>query len=163
MNYKNIKLILFFLVHADINSSASLELSLEDLFNNSTIVPFRYKETEKLVTIRIIPQGPFYITFSTSKLISTGSIILGFNKNHLKYKKYGNTENERVLKETFFYEDINDFTINVKNNEIKFQNLDSLKSSSFNGNFTDFIFMGFSSYNPAKWTVHEGNHGNINL
>ena len=95
--------------------------------------------------------------------MSHGSIILGFNKNHLKYEKYGDTENERVLKETFFYEDINDFTINVKNNEIKFQNLDSPKSSSFNGNFTDFIFMGFSSYNPAKWTVQEGNHGNINI
>lgn len=79
-----------------------------------------------------------------------------FTKNNLKYEAFRESTTMDILTNTILYEDINEFTLHVKNFEIQFKNLDSSTSSTFPGNFTNFIFIGFSSYNPAKWTVQEG-------
>ena len=143
-------------MHVKVNTSGDPSWSVEDLINNSTIIPFRHQEVEKLIKIRINPQGPFFIILSKTKAIINGSIIMEFTKNNLKYEAFRESTTMDILTNTILYEDINEFTLHVKNFEIQFQNLDSFTSSTFPGNFTNFIFIGFSSYNPAKWTVQEG-------
>ena len=112
---------------------------------------------EKRINIRVFPQGPFYVTFSNTKIISNGTIIMEFKKNNMEYKVYGEANNVKAATVLFLYEDINDFIITVKNSEIKFRKPDSEKSFSMFGNFSDLMFIGFSSYSPAQWTVQEGN------
>ena len=151
-------------MHVKLNTSGAPGQSLEELFlTSSTVLPFRYKELEKHMKIRVFPQGPFYITFSNTKLMSNGTIIMDFNKNHLKYKVNGQPSNTKAIDESFLYEDFNEFTVNVKNAEIQFKKSDSGKIFSMFGNFSDFMFIGFCSFSPVKWTVQEGNPGHTNI
>ena len=143
-------------MHVNINSYGPAGISMVDLLDNSTIIPFRYKELEKLLKIRIIPQGPFYITFSSTKIVSPGSIIMEFSKTQLKYNIFGDPSNANVFPESFLYEDINDFSVILQNTEINFERPGSTKKMGILGNFTNMMFIRFSSYNPAKWTVEEG-------
>ena len=143
-------------MHVNINSFGAAGISTVDLIDNSTIIPFRYKELEKLLKIRILPQGPFYITISRTKIVSHGSIIMEFSKTQLKYNIFGDPSNVKKFPESFLYEDINDFSVIVKNTEINFQRPESTKKMGILGNFTNLMFIRFSSYNPAKWTVEEG-------
>ena len=113
---------------------------------------------EKLMEIRVLPQGPFYITISNTKTVSNGTLIMEFNKNNLKFKLYGDPSNVKVFDESFLYEDFNDFSITIKNTEIQFKKSEPVKMFSMDGNFTNLMFIRFSSYNPAQWTVQEGNH-----
>ena len=145
-------------MHARVNTSGTPDLSMEDLFNNSTIIHFRYKEEEKTIQVRIVPQGVFYITFSKTKTISNESVVLKFTQNHLKFEVFGDPDDEKLTQETFLFEDTNDFSIEFTNTGITFKKLDPTMFSTFIGNFTQFIFMGVSSYNPAKWVIEEGKY-----
>ena len=143
-------------MHVNVNTSGDLSWNVEDLINNSTFISFRHQELQKLIKFRINPQGPLFIVLSKTKALMNGSIIMEFSKNNLKYEAYRELNTLDILTNTILYEDINEFTLLVKNSDIQFKNLDSSTSASFLGNFTNFIFIGFSSYNPAKWTVQEG-------
>ena len=79
-------------------------------------------------------------------------------KTYLQYEVYGVMGTKNRVLNTIVYEDTNDFTINVENSNIQFKNFDSSTVFSLQGNFTHFIFIGFSSYNPAQWTVQEGEY-----
>ena len=34
---------------------------------NSTFIAFRFEEVKKVLKIRVVPQGPFYVTISSTK------------------------------------------------------------------------------------------------
>ena len=144
-------------MHVKLNTSGDPSWNVKDLINNSTVIPFKHQELEKLVKIRLNPQGPFYIMLSKTKEIINGSIIMQFTKSILKYEEFGESNTMDTFPNTILYEDINDFTLHVEETEIQFKNSDTYVSNTFEGNFTNFKFIGFSSYNPAKWTIQEGN------
>ena len=81
-----------------------------------------------------------------------------FTNNYLKFEVFGDPKEEKLTQETFLYEDTNDFSIELTNMDITVQKLYSTIFSIFAGNFTQFIFMGVSSYNPAKWVIEEGKY-----
>ena len=86
-------------MHAKVNSSAPSGIELEELINNSTFIPFRFKEVKKLLKMRVIPQGPFYVTISSTKGIVNGTVLMEFSKSYFKYKLF-----EEVIEEKNFAE-----------------------------------------------------------
>ena len=142
-------------MHAKVNSSAPQGIELEELINNSTFIAFRFEEVKKVLKIRVVPQGPFYVTISSTKGIVNGTVLMEFSKNYFKYKVFQEVIEEKTFAESFAYEDINDITLVLKNSELKVKKGLSLLTT-LQSNLTNSIFIGFSSFNPAKWIVQEG-------
>ena len=154
----NIELICYkkiFLVHAKVNSSAPSGIELEELINNSTFIPFRFKEVKKVLKIRVVPQGPFYVTISSTKGIVNGTVLMEFSKSYFKYKLFEEVIEEKNFAESFAYEDTNDITLVLKNSGLKVKKGLSLLAT-LQSNLTNSFFIGLSSFSPAKWIVEEG-------
>ena len=143
-------------VHVNLVTSGTAGGKLDLLLNTSTSLPFRYREPEKHIKIRVFPQGPFYITFSETKSISIGTITMEFNKKNVKYRVKGDPNSMKTVDASFFFEDFNSFTVIVGNSEIQFIQLDSEKVHSFSGDFSRLMFVRFSSYSHVEWIVQEG-------
>ena len=142
-------------MHAKVNSSAPTGIELTELVGNSTFIPFRFDEVKKVLKLRVVPQGPFYVTISSTKGIVDGTILMEFTKTYFKSKIFGKTTEEKQYEENFAYEDINDLTLVLKNFELKVKKDRSLLAT-LQGNLTSSFFIGFSSFSPAKWIAQEG-------